>query len=1191
MNNNFSITGYKDDSPDRNNNYNVIPGRNITMQGVSKQLTLVPIVNGQPQYDRKRTAKPGDSDIEFESDVEGVLEIPYAQMGMGNLLNPQAFQQFMYPVENFNSALNYGTGVSGNSYAENSNPNLTNPYVNANQTQMNLPGGNIQGLDPSKAVAPNFSAPPTYNPNVPNEGAVNQFNSRVNTFEIGTGGNTGIPENTDPNEVQRYQAELAKQQQSQQSAGNNSNPFIGAINPYGGWNMQNTATALGAFAQNKNILGTVASAGKLLLEGSRNALAGAAAMKVYNESKQEYEDKMDRAERRQGWSWLQKGGEIGKILTGNFVTGEDDHPNPNVEFERGEYVQTPDGNSMEVLGDRHSEGGELANMPEGTKVITDYLPIGSRLAKQFKKDYGLNVKSGSTFATVLDKYKQKIGLSKMIDEESGLMQKIADQDKVEFEGTRDINLQVLSKRVNDIQPEKLQLEDKFNTFTNFIYEKQEQSKEPGEYNFEKQQGGQVDNAKNAFIKSNYTGASDQYKKAKIDPQVIVENLNSTASTFDGANHKPDWMIKRDSEFRQGYLYHAAKNPNITYQNGKWVYKKQMGGDIQQPPEADQIADSQQPQPGQTPPQSTDGQTPVPQQPQSEIEQLIFAYCQITGENPQDIVQQLQQMDTQQLEQTVQQMMEVVQQTDMSQEQQNVQPNPDEEQSQAVEQFKKGGSIIYAQAGNRVSRTDFDKLRADYVWDANYDYGNLDEEAKAIVPFLERNGIKYNPEDLKTQAGMDKLAGLAQQAFRNNFKGVSNHYSSQVAATQQGLQTALDNGLLSQKNLRDLGVKVNKGQVLRGSKGLIPSENEQKLVDLITKKGKDNPNAYNQYVDKNFVDNRWYFRNPNIRTVEFDSQKDIDEYVKKNGYDVVEDISGNKIYNTDKQGLYFNPVLKGQAPAEPVSPGTPANTPASPNNPDPSGDIKNIGNLDRNFNDGLPMLTPDQSNLPPNYIPTTLRQVGHIQANPIAISPEETIKELSRQYNTAVDTMTETNPYTSGSAMANLQAQTNNSINQAYSQAAMANAQDRRNVENINEERIQARDNSNIQMMGQYEKEAIVGLDNYIQSWRNYIDNRNLQNVNNWNLENQRQAFNAVNDNFKIGSMGWYQTDETPVFYFNGANGQPMAYNTRTKQTYEVSKKNQDGTKTKSTTETTTNPPKNRQKGGLLLSKDIKNWLK
>ena len=83
------------------------------------------------------------------------------------------------------------------------------------------------------------------------------------------------------------------------------------------------------------------------------------------------------------------------------------------EVERGEYLQTPDGQVAEVMGKKHSEGGELIYAPDGTKVVSDYVKIGASLAKMFKKEFGLNVVAGSTFATVINRYK-KIFLSLFI---------------------------------------------------------------------------------------------------------------------------------------------------------------------------------------------------------------------------------------------------------------------------------------------------------------------------------------------------------------------------------------------------------------------------------------------------------------------------------------------------------------------------------------------------------------------------------------------------------------------------------------------------------------------------------------------------------------------------------------------------------------------------------------------------------
>ena len=99
-----------------------------------------------------------------------------------------------------------------------------------------------------------------------------------------------------------------------------------------------------------------------------------------------------------------------------------------VEVEAGEYLQTPDGSTLEVVGKKHSQGGEILNLPQSTIVVSDYLKIGSKLATYFKKNYDLNVTSKSTFATVLDRYKRKIGLTKILEEETNILQKLINED-------------------------------------------------------------------------------------------------------------------------------------------------------------------------------------------------------------------------------------------------------------------------------------------------------------------------------------------------------------------------------------------------------------------------------------------------------------------------------------------------------------------------------------------------------------------------------------------------------------------------------------------------------------------------------------------------------------------------------------------------------------------------------------------
>ena len=236
----------------------------------------------------------------------------------------------------------------------------------------------------------------------------------------------------------------------------------------------------------------------------------------------------------------------------------------------------------------------------------------------------------------------------------------------------------------------------------------------------------------------------------------------------------------------------------------------------------------------------------------------------------------------------------------------------------------------------------------------------------------------------------------------------------------------------------------------------------------------------------------------------------------------------------------------------------------------------------NFGNVLPVAVPDQSNLPPNYIPTSMREVKHVQANTINISPEATLGELANQAKTASKALVEANPYTSAAGVANLQANENQAINQAYMQSEMANQQDQRNVENINEQRIQQRDNTNLNLASQYEKEAITGADNLYQSWRNFIDNKNRQNLENFNLQENVNAYNAMNPNYQRGPLGMYQTPEEAVFY---VNGQAMYKDPKSGKVYKMTEHTDDKAKNTKTDKT------KGKKGGIIKSNNLVDFLK
>lgn len=490
---NFSTMGYKEDSPDKNNPYNLIPGSRITMKNVNRVLTLVPIISGKPDYTKKRIARPGDPDIDFGPGVEGVLEVPYAQVG----------------IYTHNG---YKQGPFSNEYVDGLNRRFShNPYF--------VPEGvdplTGQSFNPVGQVTSNeYTTIHGYNydklPKITGKEVLEVIDGRNTSTNINTSlldnyvsENAGkTPQVLNGNTVIVDNSTMSKEDSKDSTV--KDSPFISGYNPYVGWDMATAANAFGAFVKYKpegplgtgaKVTGILGSLGKLGFEGARNFMQGYSAMNRFQQAEAEKARRMREARRNDVYHVMKSGGYLTKMATGHFVKGSDDHPNPNVEVEKGEYVKTPGGQTMEVLGKRHSEGGELLNLPEGTKVVSDYLKIGPELAKFFKKNYKLNVTSGSKFATVLDLYKRKIGLEEVLKEEERILNKMKDVENIENDGSKLLNIELLrDKYQEEVLPLKTELEEKFKAFTDIVFEGQEEvkQKEDRTMKYYKQQGGPVE---------------------------------------------------------------------------------------------------------------------------------------------------------------------------------------------------------------------------------------------------------------------------------------------------------------------------------------------------------------------------------------------------------------------------------------------------------------------------------------------------------------------------------------------------------------------------------------------------------------------------------------------------------------------------------------------------------------------------
>ena len=182
------------------------------------------------------------------------------------------------------------------------------------------------------------------------------------------------------------------------------------------------------------------------------------------------------------------------------LTGEYLYPLPksmedqaNVEVEKGEYVTQPGEAPMEAMGQKHADGGTPVSLEQGTKVITDDTTIEPDFAKYIRDTYGIKATPKDTYATLMDRYKAKIGLKSAYDDQKKALEKMKKNDKIDEENTRRLNASVLSKAINDSNDTVNGLEGRFTDFANVIYKEQEDRKMKKDEDTYFAKGGEIDN--------------------------------------------------------------------------------------------------------------------------------------------------------------------------------------------------------------------------------------------------------------------------------------------------------------------------------------------------------------------------------------------------------------------------------------------------------------------------------------------------------------------------------------------------------------------------------------------------------------------------------------------------------------------------------------------------------------------------
>lgn len=288
-------------------------------------------------------------------------------------------------------------------------------------------------------------------------------------------------------------------------------------NPYTGINLESAlftlGQSLGYEGENRgaNTLRGVASAGKVGLSAARSILSGAGYQKSNDTAYADYVNQLYNA--APYYQAFQEGGEVtnAAMMTGAYL-GDMGQNMGNVEVESGEVVQNSQtGQIQQVVGEKHEDGGVNVNLPNGSKVLSDYTKIGAAKAKYFRKELDIKVKSTDTYASVMDKFEKKIGWKALIEQEEETIEEIGEQEQSDIQSaTKDLNLNALSTTLQEIQQKKELATPVQKEAFNKIFDKQEGTKPK-----EEQPSKMME----------YGGIVEMAKKHNITPERMMELVN------------------------------------------------------------------------------------------------------------------------------------------------------------------------------------------------------------------------------------------------------------------------------------------------------------------------------------------------------------------------------------------------------------------------------------------------------------------------------------------------------------------------------------------------------------------------------------------------------------------------------------------------------------------------------------------
>jgi len=278
-----------------------------------------------------------------------------------------------------------------------------------------------------------------------------------------------------------------------------------------------------------------------------------------------------------------------QMMTGAFIT---DQQNPTTNVEQGEYVKNAQTQEIvEAVGDKHKDGGIDVNLPQGSQVLSDFTKINKEEAKKFAKDYGVNVSTKDTYATVQDKINNKIGWTKTVKEEEDLIKKIEEvRNSSKDENTLNINMKFLQTKYKELNAKKGALQQEQKSAFDNLFNSQESHTKKGNGELINEDGTPME------VKKYGGEVYDLAKKYNVHPDRVHEMMQQGGSINIPESHKElftEQAHKAGYDNVQEFAHHVMANKEnydgTTVQRANFAinaatkFHHQQGGDVQVQP--------------------------------------------------------------------------------------------------------------------------------------------------------------------------------------------------------------------------------------------------------------------------------------------------------------------------------------------------------------------------------------------------------------------------------------------------------------------------------------------------------------------------------------------------------------------------------------------------------------------------------